>query len=412
MGDCSLFLCDLILQGSICSGFCAACTLKLYLYYDFRIKESKIKINPEEDVTKSAANSWIKILPGLLLSIGVMLISLFISEILGKILPFEKNPVSPMLVTIVIGLLIRNLIPLPEIMRPGIGFGIKRVLRLGIILMGIRLSLGSVLKIGVVAVGLVFVCIAGALLIVYGLSRLLKVNSRLGMLIAAGTSICGVSAIIATSPAIGATEEETAYAVGVITIFGLLATAFYPFLVELVLHFDVYQAGFFLGTSIHDTSQVTAASLIYNQLWERAAESGLTGADIAITTKLVRNTFMIAIIPLLGLIYKNKSGGVEQRKKTTLIPLFVIGYLLMGGVRTLGDIVFVESELWVTVHQTIKEAATYIIAVAVASVSLNTQLAKLKRLGFKPLLVGLIAALSLGLISFILVNLFHARILF
>jgi len=121
---------------------------------------------------------------------------------------------------------------------------------------------------------------------------------------------------------------------------------------------------------------------------------------------------MIAIIPLLGLIYKNKSGGVEQRKKTTLIPLFVIGYLLMGGVRTLGDIVFVESELWVTVHQTIKEAATYIIAVAVASVSLNTQLAKLKRLGFKPLLVGLIAALSLGLISFILVNLFHARILF
>ena len=258
---------------------------------------------------------------------------------------------------------------------------------------------------------MVFVCITGALLIVYGLSRLLKVNSRLSILIAAGTSICGVSAIVATSPTIGATEEETSYAVGVITLFGLLATACYPFLVELVFKFDLYQAGFFLGTSIHDTSQVTAASLIYNQLWERVADGGLTGADIAITTKLVRNTFMIVVIPLLGLAYKNKSKETEQRKKGAFIPLFVIGYLLMGGVRTLGDIVFTESELWITIHQMIKEAATYLIAVAVASVSLNTQLAKLKKLGFKPLLVGLIAALSLGLISFILVNLFHARIL-
>jgi len=346
-----------------------------------------------------------------LLAIGVMLISLVLSKLLGAILPFEKNPVSPLLVTIIMGLLIRNLIPLPEIIQPGISFGIKKVLRFGIILMGIRLSLGSVLKIGVLAVGMVFVCITGALLIVYGLSRLLKVNSRLGMLIAAGTSICGVSAIVATSPTIGATEEETSYAVGVITLFGLLATACYPFLVELVFHFDVFQAGFFLGTSIHDTSQVTAASLIYNQLWDRVTASGLTGADIAITTKLVRNTFMIVVIPLLGFVYRNRSEGMTQRKKTAIIPLFVIGYLLMGGVRTLGDIVFTESELWITVHQTIKETATYFIAVAVASVSLNTQLAKLKRLGFKPLLVGLIAALSLGLISFVLVNLFHARIL-
>jgi uncharacterized integral membrane protein (TIGR00698 family) len=339
-----------------------------------------------------------------------MLISLYLSKILGNLLPFEKNPVSPLLVTIMIGLLIRNLFPLPEITNLGINFGIKKILRLGIILMGIRLSLGSVLKIGVLAVGMVFICIAGALLIVYGLSRLLKVNSRLGLLIAAGTSICGVSAIVATSPTIGATEEETSYAVGVITLFGLLATAAYPFLVELVFHFDLYQAGFFLGTSIHDTSQVTAASLIYNQLWERVSGGGLTGADIAITTKLVRNTFMIVVIPLLGLVYKNKSEESGQRKKAAIIPFFVIGYLLMGGVRTLGDFAFAESDLWVTVHQTIKEAATYIIAVAVAAVSLNTKLAKLKRLGFKPLLVGLIAALSLGVISFILVNLFHSQI--
>ncbi len=108
----------------------------------FRIKEHAIKRHPEQDGLNIPANRWIKILPGLLLAVGVTLISLFLSKILGNLLPFEKNPVSPLLVTILIGLLIRNLFPLPDIMKPGINFGIKKILRFGIVLLGIRLSLG------------------------------------------------------------------------------------------------------------------------------------------------------------------------------------------------------------------------------------------------------------------------------
>ena len=347
---------------------------------------------------KSAA---IKVLPGLFLSGIIMVISILLADYIGFLLPFDKNPIRPILVSMLLGLLISNSVTLPSIFTDGIKFGIKKVLRIGIVLMGIRISIISLMQIGIAAIGI---------LIVTGLCRLFKINKRLGTLIAAGTSICGISAIVATAPTIGANDEETSYAIGTITIFGLIATAVYPFLVEVILKLDIFQAGFFLGTSIHDTSQVTAASLIYNQLWERITPNGLSGGDIAITTKLIRNTLMIAVIPILGIVYKKSSNDVKRSYKT-VIPLFVLGYVGMGGIRFLGDLLFNDSSIWIEIHTGIKTAATYLITIAIGCVSLNTRFSKLRKLGFKPLLIGFLAALSLGLISYSLVSIFHKQIL-
>jgi uncharacterized integral membrane protein (TIGR00698 family) len=286
----------------------------------------------------------------------------------------------------------------------------KKLLRFGIILMGIRLSIFTVLKIGGLAVCMVVVCITAALVITMFIARKIGVSDKLGTLIAAGTSICGVSAIVATSPVIDAKEEETAYAVGTITIFGILATITYPYLIELVLHLPVEQAGFFLGTAIHDTSQVTATSLIYDQLWSLKSPEGLTGADIAITTKLVRNTFMMLVIPFLGFWYGRKNNSKIPGKKIQIIkylPLFVVGYILMGIVRSLGDFTFgAESTGWYNSWHFIKMSATYVITVAIACVGLNTDIRKLSKLGYKPFFCGLIAALSVGVVSWLLVTQF------
>ena len=94
------------------------------------------------------------------------------------------------------------------------------------------------------------------------IGRWLKLPSRLATLIAVGTSICGVSAIVATGPAIEAEDEEVAYAVATITIFGILATFLYPYLAHALFGQNATAAGLFIGTSIHDTSQVTGAALI------------------------------------------------------------------------------------------------------------------------------------------------------
>ncbi len=348
------------------------------------------------------------LLPGLLLAVAVMALSMLLTKVAGYLLPWEKNPLSPMLIAIILGMIIRTTVPLPSFFDPGINFGVKKLLRFGIVLMGIRLSIFAVLEIGLLSLGMVVLCIVTALVVTIFIAGRLGVSDRLGTLIAAGTSICGVSAIVATSPAIGAKEEETAYAVGTITIFGILATIAYPYLTELVMHLPVTGAGFFLGTSIHDTSQVTAASLVYDQLWSLKTADGITGADIAITTKLVRNTFMIVVIPFLGFWAGRKNAGGAAGPGIRImkyVPLFVFGYVAMGIVRTLGDHFFgADSAAWTGVWQTVKMAATYTIAVAITCVGLSTDIRKLSKLGYKPFVCGFVAALSVGIVSWLLVT--------
>ena len=175
-------------------------------------------------------------------------------------------------------------------------------------------------------------------------------------------------------------------------------------------------AGFFLGTSVNDTSQVTATALIYDQLWAHKTANGLTGADIAITTKLVRNTCMIAVIPFLGFWFARKNAKQSSGQKMKIMkysPLFVFGYIAMGIVRSLGDGIFGvgKDTNWYTCWDFVKTAATYVIAVSVAGIGLNTDIRKLAKLGYKPFICGLIAALSVGAVSWFLVSQFgnHLR---
>ena len=345
--------------------------------------------------------------PGAAFAVIVMALALLTTKTLGHFLPWKQIPLSPILVAIVYGLIIRSTVQLPQSLNPGIAFGVKKLLRFGIILMGIRLSIFSVLEIGALAVGMVLLCIVAALVTTMFVAGKLGISDKLGTLIAAGTSICGVSAIVAVSPAIDANEEETTYAVGTITIFGILATIAYPYLTELVMHLPVTSAGFFLGTSIHDTSQVTAASLVYDQLWSHKTAAGVTGADIAITTKLVRNAFMIIVIPFLGFWFRrrnvNATSGVRL-KIMEYVPLFVFGYIAMGIARTLGDHAFgADNAAWTSVWHAVKTTATYTIAVAITCVGLSTDIRRLSTLGYKPFICGLVAALSVGFVSWLIV---------
>ena len=174
------------------------------------------------------------------------------------------------------------------------------------------------------------------------------------------------------------------------------------------MHLPVTGAGFFLGTAIHDTSQVTAASLVYDELWSLKTATGITGADIAITTKLVRNTFMIVVIPFLGFMAgrKGASGTAGPGIRTMqYVPLFVFGYIAMGIVRTLGDhFIGAENSTWISAWQGVKMVATYTIAVAITCVGLSTDIRKLSKLGYRPFVCGLVAALSVGIVSWLLVT--------
>jgi uncharacterized integral membrane protein (TIGR00698 family) len=355
------------------------------------------------------------LVPGLLVASLLALLATWLSDYAGcSLMGFEKSPISSVTVAILLGLVIGNTIALPDWLRPGFRLAVRKVLRLGIIMLGVRLSIFDVFRLGAVGVPIVVVCILGALFFCTGLSTWLRLPQRLGTLIAVGTSICGVSAVVATGPAIGAEEEEVAYTVSVITIFGMLATLAYPYAAHVLFGGDAVKAGLFLGTAIHDTSQVTGAALIFSDIFSLPR-----GLDVATVTKLVRNVFMVLVIPLMAFRYARKASVPDQagrkgNRLVGLLPLFVVGFLCLALVRSVGDAgihaggraigVWIEPA-WRDITSSAARWAVNLLVVALAGVGLNTRLHILKGLGVRPFVVGFGAALIVGIVSFVAISL-------
>lgn len=354
------------------------------------------------------------LLPGLVAAGLVAWVSIWLSTFVGtRVMGMEKSPISPVMVAILLGLVINNVVPLPTLLAPGFTFAVKKVLRLGIILLGIRLSILDVMKLGALGVPIVVFCITAALLLTTSLNRWLGLPERLGTLIAVGTSICGVSAIVATGPAIDAEEEEVSYAVAVITVFGIVATLVYPHLAHLLFAGDPTKAGLFLGTSVHDTSQVAGSALVFADVFSLPR-----ALDVATVTKLVRNVFMAAVIPAMTLYYTRRTAadrGTDGKRThfAKLLPMFIVGFLLMAIIRSVGDagvgaggraFGVLDAGAWSGLYSSVKEWAVTMLVVALAGVGLKTNFKVLRGLGIKPFLVGLGAALTVGLVSFTLIT--------
>jgi uncharacterized integral membrane protein (TIGR00698 family) len=357
---------------------------------------------------RASGHGWLEgagtVAPGLVLAFCLAVAGRWISQWTGDgVLGLEKSPLSPILIAILGGLLIRNTVGLPSVYESGLQLCLKRVLRIGVALLGIRLSLAGVGGIGLAALPIIIACILGALVIVAWVSRLLSLPGRLGILVAVGTAICGNTAIVATGPAINASEDEVAYAVGTITVFGLLALLVHPFIAHAIFSGNEFEAGLFLGTAIHDTAQVAGAGLLYGQQFDAPRV-----LDIATVTKLVRNVFMLAIIPLMAFVYQRVESEPGEKKQVSLralIPFFVLGFVGMAFLRTLGDMGdapfggLLSPGSWASAIEGASTLSAWCLTVAMASVGLGTQISRLRVLGLRPLAAGLVAALVVGIFS-------------
>jgi uncharacterized integral membrane protein (TIGR00698 family) len=351
--------------------------------------------------------------PGLALAMAVALGANALAQWLGAILlrlqglapGAAPSPVSGIMVAIVLGLLLRNVVGLPEVFQPGVSVAMKQVLRLGIVLLGIRLSVYDALRIGFWGIPVVALTIATGIGVTTWLNRRLRQPERLGTLIAASTSICGVTAAVSTAPAIGAEDREVTYAVATVTVFGLLAMLLYPYFAHWAFAGDPVKAGLFLGTSIHETSQVAGAALIYAQVFGQPQ-----AVDVATVTKLLRNVFLVVVVPLLSLMYLSRQARGEGARRPGLLqlfPTFVLGFLAMAVVRSLGDAGVLaggkafglwDAAAWRQVYGGLNKLGTdVLLASAMAGVGLNTSLAVFRDLGAGPMVLGLASALTVGI---------------
>jgi uncharacterized integral membrane protein (TIGR00698 family) len=322
-----------------------------------------------------------------------------LSRVLGvTLLGFEKSPISPVSLAVVVGLVVARLMPgSAQDAHPVTTRFATSVLQWGVALLGLRLSLVAASALTLQALPVVLGCIVAAIAMVTGLGRLFGMPRALTTLIAVGTSICGISAIAATAPLIRARGEEISYATAVVTLFGLVAMFTYPWLAHAMAAADPVLAGIFLGTAVHDTSQVVGAAMAYEQ------QFGSDGVlEAAMVTKLLRNLAMVVVIPLMAIANRNPSQTPLRRLGA--VPWFLYAFLALCALRTSVDAMPVVADggarlAWDSLLGAATVVSEVCFMLAMSAIGLQTNLAGLRNIGLRPLALGFAAALCVGAVS-------------
>jgi uncharacterized integral membrane protein (TIGR00698 family) len=294
---------------------------------------------------------------------------------------------SPMILAILLGILFHNIVGTPARARSGVVFSLRRILRLAIILLGLQLTASQVVAVGGTGIGIIVVTLVATFTLTKAMGRVLGVERKLAELIAAGTSICGASAVIATNTVTEGSDEDVAYAVACVTVFGTLSMFLYPVLGTLI-HLDMHHYGLWAGSSIHEIAQVVAA----------AFQHGKEAGDFGTIAKLSRVMLLAPLVMTLGIIAVRRGSGASGAKagRKTPMPWFVLGFIAMIGVNSLG-IVPADATHAVT------PVTTFLLTMALAAMGLETDIRKLKAKGVRPLALGALAWIFISCFSLALI---------
>jgi uncharacterized integral membrane protein (TIGR00698 family) len=325
-------------------------------------------------------------LPGWLFMISVGALSMLLSSL---VVAGGKHPLEATALAVIIGLAARNLGIVPAVFHAGIR-QFEKPLIWGVILIGATLDFRDIGSQGPQMLAVILVTMTVSYLVIYALGRRFNLSPTLATLLSVGTTICGGSAIAVTAPLIKAREEETCYAIGTITLWGLAAIIFYPQIARALGVGDI-AFGVFAGTAIHATPQVVGAGFIFSDL------AGKTATAV----KLVRNCFLAPLAFLIAAWFARThllTAAKEKRRVNwaRAFPWFLFGYFILAGLNTAGYFTAkgVAGLTWL---------GRFLIVVSMAGIGLNTAFSAFKSVGFKPLVIGFLGALVVAAASILMI---------
>ena len=346
--------------------------------------------------------NYLVLVPGIILAFVFYSLSQGFNNIIGiELLGYSKSPISTAMIAILLGIFFGNFFKIRESLQIGLNFSKDYILKLGIICLGIQLKPFEFLEFGKIAVPLIIICIISVLIVIKLIIKKLKIPTRMAYLISIGSTVCGTTAIMATAPVIKANKSEISYAIANITLFGILSMLLYPYFANFYFEGNSLFAGLFLGTAIHETSQVAAAGLIYDQQYNSPET-----LNIATVTKLLRNTFLIVMIPLLAFLYNRGQAKEKGYSILNIFPYFVLGFVGMIILRNVGDEVLLNNNNWIDFIDSIKASSKIFLTMAMAAIGLSTNLKDIKNMGYKPFVVGFIAMLTVGIVSIVTIEMY------
>jgi uncharacterized integral membrane protein (TIGR00698 family) len=309
--------------------------------------------------------------------------------------------ISEVLIGVAIGLIINHFSHKSDFRKDfqlGIKFSFDTLLKTAIVLLGLKISLMKVASIGGNVLLLILFTISLALILTYILGKLTKTPPKLATLIGIGTAVCGNTAISATGPAIGASDEEISFAIATNTFFGTVAVFFYPLLGQ-YLGLDDQFFGTWAGTAVNDTSQVVATGFSFSS----------SAGEIATTVKLTRNALMGFVIIAATLFYGDHTQEKQEKKISILkkikLPVFIVLFIIAAVLNSLGLFTWVQQITGIPIIQYGNWITKLFILMALIAVGLNTRFSSFKKVGFGPLGIGFASASLVSLSSFLILKL-------
>ncbi|MBG9754568.1 YeiH family putative sulfate export transporter [Lysinibacillus sphaericus] len=319
-------------------------------------------------------------LKGILLTLLLALVAKYIATF-----PFFSI-LGQLVIAIILGMAWRAAFKVQDSWQAGIAFSSKKLLRFGIILLGMRLNLADIYHAGANVFFIAVINLLFALIVVYGLTKIFHVDQKLGILTACGTAICGAAAVVAIAPQIKANEKETAVGAAIVALLGTVFTLVYTVLYS-VMNLTPTEYGIFAGGTLHEIAHVIAA----------ASAGGNEAIDIAVIVKLTRVALLVPVAIIIGIFYRRTAKGEETKTfSLSIIPWFILGFLAMSAINSLGIIP-------ANVAQALVNIAYILIAMAMAGLGLNVEIKTFKELGVKAFVAGLIGSVCLSILGYILV---------
>src|ERR1700744_206870 len=339
------------------------------------------------------------LVPGLLLLFAVGFAGKFIEQ---SIASYTKSHhvtfpnIEYVLWAIVIGLLISNTVGVPRVFQAGVAT-YEFWLKAGIVLLGSRFLLGDILHLGGISLLLVAVALTLSLTFMHVLGRSFKLKPKLTSLLAVGSSICGVSAIIAAKPAIDADDEDASYAIAAILALGALSLFTFP-LIGHSLHLSDKAYGLWAGLAVDNTAEATAAGALYSD----------AAGKVAVLAKTTRNALIGFIVLGYAIYWASRGQAQAVGNKAEFLwrkfPKFVLGFLLISLLASVGF--FSQAQA-----SSLGNLSRWAFLLAFAGVGLRSNLRELGRQGARPFVVGLIGEIAIATITLGLVygaaHLFH-----
>ena len=340
---------------------------------------------------KSLGGQVLELLPGILLLFAVGFLGKLIEQGIGRYGKAHHQAlpnIEYVMWAILIGVFITNVFGLPRIFRAGVAT-YEFWLKAGIILLGARFIFGDMLRLGGVSLLLVFVELALALTFMTYLGRGFRLSPKLVTLLAVGSSVCGVSAIIATQGAIDADEEDSSVAIAAILLLGALSLFVFP-LVGHALHMSDHAYGLWTGLAVDNTAEATAAGALYSD----------AAGKFAVLAKTCRNAMIGFVVLGYALYWSSRGQAAAIGNKGAFLwnkfPKFVLGFLLISALATAG--VFNKPQLLA-----LGNLSRWAFLLTFAGVGLRTSFKDLSKQGARPFVVGAIGEIAIAVITLALV---------